>query len=144
MPAEQRGSARKLPSGKWQLRWYDREGKRCSGGAFSTKTEALRHYRDVIEPALDGRSATRRDITLQELADTFLERHAKIAQPRTIRAVRERLKRPLEAHGNTRLAELEGMTDELAAFAAKLPEATATQSCPHCGRRARRESARGT
>lgn len=76
------------------MQWYDREGKRCSGGAFASKTEALRHYRDVIEPKLDGRPTAQRDLTLSELADVFLERHAKIAQPRTIRAIRERLKRP--------------------------------------------------
>lgn len=60
MPAEARGHARKLPSGKWQLRWYDREGRRRSGGAFSTRSEALRHYRDTIEPELNGAPARRR------------------------------------------------------------------------------------
>jgi integrase len=64
----------------------------------------------------------RRDLTLQELADVFLERHAKIAQPRTIQSLRERLKRPLEDFGSTPLVDLERMTDEIAGFAAKLPD----------------------
>lgn len=53
MPAEARGHARELPSGKWQLRWYDREGRLRSGGAFPIRSEALRHYREVIEPELN-------------------------------------------------------------------------------------------
>ena len=122
MPAEARGHARKLPSGKWQLRWYDKDGGRRSGGAFPSKSAALNHYRDVIESGLKGSPAARRDVTLRELADVFLDRHAKIAQPRTIRALRERLKRPLEDFGNVALVEFERMTDELAGFAAKLPD----------------------
>jgi hypothetical protein len=54
MPAEARGHVRKLPSGKWQLRWYDRDGRRRSGGAFPTKSEAWAYYRDVVEPELQG------------------------------------------------------------------------------------------
>ena len=122
MPADARGHVRKLPSGKWQLRYYDRKGVRHSGGAFPSKSEAWANYRDVIEPALDGRTPTRRDLSLQELADVFLERHAKITQPRTIQSLRERLKRPLEDFGDMPVTELERMTDEIAGFAAKLPD----------------------
>jgi hypothetical protein len=50
MPATQRGHARRLPSGKWQLRYYDAEGERKTGGSFPSKTAALDHFRDVIEP----------------------------------------------------------------------------------------------
>jgi integrase len=122
MPAEARGHVRKLPSGKWQLRYYDRDGRHRSGGAFSTKSEAWGHYRDVIEPELRGRVGARRDVTLTELVDTFLERHGKVVNPRTIRTLRERLKRPLDDYGDTPLVELENMTDELAALAASLPD----------------------
>ncbi len=122
MPAEARPRVRKLPSGKWQLRFQDVDGNAKSGGAHESKTAAFKHYRDEIEPELDGRPAARRDITLQELADVFLERHAAIAQPRTIVTIRGRLSRPLEAFGTTPLADFERMTDEIAGFAAKLPE----------------------
>lgn len=50
MPADRSGGARRLPSGKWQLRYRDNEGKRHTGGAFPTKSAAMKHYRDVIEP----------------------------------------------------------------------------------------------
>jgi hypothetical protein len=46
MPPLQRGHARKLPSGRWQLRYYDADGKRLTGGAFPTRSAALTHYRD--------------------------------------------------------------------------------------------------
>jgi integrase len=120
MPAEARGHVRKLPSGKWQLRWYDREGRRRSGGAFPTRSEALRHYRDVIESELNGAPPRRRDVTLRELADTFLARH--VASDRTIATLRHRLARPLGRFGDVPVVELERMGDELAAFEATLPE----------------------
>lgn len=122
MPAEARGHARRLSSGKWQLRYYGRDGKRRSGGVFATRTEALNHYRDVIEPELHGRPAARRDLTFQELADVFLDRHSKIASARTIETLRGRLARPLKDFGAVPLADVEGMTDELAGFAAALPD----------------------
>src|SRR5262245_50788940 len=122
MPAEARGHVRKLPSGTWQLRYYDRNGVRHSGGAFSTKSEAWAHYRDTVEPEIRGRVVARRDLTLCELVDTFLERHGKVRSPRTVRTLRERMKRPLDEFGDTLLADLEHMTDEVAAFIAGLPE----------------------
>lgn len=122
MPAEARGHVRKLPSGKWQLRWYDRAGRRRSGGAFPTKSEAWAHYRDVVEPELQGRLPARRDVTLTELVDKFLDRHRKVAQPATVATLRNRMKRPLDDFGDTTLVDLERMTDEIAGFAAKLPD----------------------
>ena len=76
---------------------------------------------EVVEPELHGR-VVKRDITLAELVDTFLERHGKAAKPATIETLRWRLKRPLDDYGTTRLADLEHMTDEIAAFAASLPD----------------------
>jgi integrase len=122
MPAEARGHVRKLPSGKWQLRWYDRDGRRCSGGAFPTKSEAWANYRDVVEPELQGRTVARRDIALTELVDTFLERHGKVRSPRTVRTLRERMKRPLDRFGDVPLVDLERMTDEVAEFIVALPD----------------------
>jgi integrase len=122
MPAEARGHVRKLPSGKWQLRYYDPKGVRHSGGAFPTRSEAWSHYRDAVEPELSGRVCPRRDVTLTELVDTFLERHGKVAKPATIETLRWRLRRPLDDYGDIPLADLENMTDELAAFASRLPE----------------------
>jgi integrase len=121
MPADARGHVRKLPSGKWQLRWYDKAGVRHSGGAFPTKSEAWAHYRDVVEPELQGRTIARRDVTLVELVDTFLDRHGNVRSPRTVRTLRERMKRPLDRFGEVRLVDLEQMTDEVADFIVTLP-----------------------
>jgi hypothetical protein len=52
----------------------------------------------------------------------FLGRHGKVAKPATIETLRWRLKRPLDDYGTTTLADLEHMTDDLAGFAAQLPE----------------------
>jgi integrase len=54
--------------------------------------------------------------------DTFLERHGKVRKPATIETLRWRLKRPLDVYGDTVLADLEHMTDELAGFAVEIPE----------------------
>jgi len=69
MPAEARGHVRQLPSGKWQLRYNDRNGVRHSGGAFPTKTAAWRHYDETVKPELDGRPVARRDLTFSELVE---------------------------------------------------------------------------
>jgi integrase len=122
MPAEARGHVRKLPYGKWQLRYYDAKGGHRSGGAFASKTEALNHYRDVVEPELNGRAVARRDLAFSELVAVFLERHAIVAKPRTITELRWRLKQSEEKFGDIPLAELEGMADEIAGWAVTLSE----------------------
>lgn len=121
MPADARPRVRKLPSGKHQLRYVDREGRRRSGGAFPSRSTALRHFDDVVKPELDGRVA-RRDVTLQQLVDVYLERHGKVATPRTIRTLRERMRRPLDRFGDVPLDELEGMVDDVASFMTDLPD----------------------
>ena len=47
-------------------------------------------------------------MTLQELADTFLDRHASVAKHRTIQTLRGRLSRLLDEFGTVALAEFEG------------------------------------
>lgn len=122
MPATQRGHARKLPSGRWQLRYRDKAGDYHSAGVFKTKTAALDHYRDAIEPRLRGEPEAPPELTLAELVDKYLERHGQIRSASTIRTIRHRLKRPLEAYGGVTLRELEGMAGDLADFRATLPE----------------------
>jgi integrase len=123
MPATQRGHARRLPSGKWQLRYYDSEGKRKTGGVFTSKSAALQHYRDVIEPQLDdGTGPETPPQTFAELADVYVQRFQTIRSPRTVRSLNERLARPLRAYGDTPLADLERMGGTLADFRATVPE----------------------
>jgi integrase len=123
MPAEQRGSLRRLPSGKVQLRYYDAEGNRQTGGVFPTRTAAFNHYRQVIEPSLNGEAAVEAPpATFEELVEVFLGRFETIRSPRTVRSMRERLARPLKAYGSTPLHDLERMGGVLADFRATLPE----------------------
>ena len=88
MPRVQRASVRRLPSGRWQLRYYDNDGVRRSGGVFRTKSAAYKHFRDVIEPRLLGEPERPAELTLAEFADLYLERHAAIVRSRTIRDLR--------------------------------------------------------
>jgi integrase len=119
MPATQRGSVRRLASGRYQLRYYDAEGKRHTGGSFPTRSAAFDYFRNMIEPRLRGETP---QLTLRELADKYLDRHALIRKPSTIRTLRHRLARPLAAYGDVPLRELERMSDDLADFRATLPE----------------------
>ena len=122
MPATQRGHARRLPSGKWQLRYYDADGERRSGGSFKSKSDAVTYFRDEVEPRLAGREPVH-ELTLAEFVeDVYIPRHARIRAANSIRALRERLARPLDAYGDVPLRELERMSDELAAFRTTLPE----------------------
>jgi integrase len=121
MPPLQRGSVRKLASGRHQLRYYDNDGERRTGGVFKTESAAYRHFRDVIEPRLRGEVEEHAEFTLRQLADVYLERHALIRSASTVRTLRHRLKRPLKAYGHVTLRELEGMGGDLADFRSTLP-----------------------
>jgi hypothetical protein len=61
------------------------------------------------------------ELTLRELTDRYLARYEKIRSRRTITTLRERMKGPLDEYGDVTLAELEGMSDELADWRATLP-----------------------
>src|SRR5262245_66314756 len=87
--------------GRWGLRYYDEAGVRRRVSPFPSARAAREHYRDVILPELEGRAAAVRPaVTLDELCDRFLERHAAARSPRTIRSLRERLVRPRAAFGD--------------------------------------------
>jgi integrase len=121
MPATQRGHARRLPGGRWQLRYYDEDGRRHSGGVFDTKTAALDHYRDMIEPRLRGEEP-KRPLTFDELCERFLARHETIRSARTVATLRERLGRPRADFGSVNLADLERMADVIADWRLGLPD----------------------
>lgn len=121
MPATQRGSTYKLGPGKWGLRFYDRDGVRRRKSPFPTKSAALAHYREVIEPEVRGESRPA-DYTLAEFVPVFLERHGADVRERTIETLRERLAVAKRRFGSVRLRELEAMTGEMATWYAELPE----------------------
>jgi integrase len=80
----------------------------------------MQHYRNVIEPQLNG-AEPRADLILSELVDLYLERHAVIRRPKTISALRERLRYATKAYGDVPLRELERMSADLADWQAGLP-----------------------
>jgi hypothetical protein len=103
MPPTQRGQAYKLAPGRWGLRYYDAGGARRRKSPFPTKSAALLHYRDVIEPELRGDPTPLPDLTLGELVELYLERHAASVRPRTIEVLRERLGYAVRAFGEVPL-----------------------------------------
>src|SRR5215212_6850699 len=62
-----------------------------------------------------------RDMTLAELVDLYLDRHAAVVRRRTIATLRDRLRHPIVAFGDVPLRDLERMVDEIAAWQAHLP-----------------------
>ncbi len=122
MPADQKGSVYKLGKGRFGVRWYDRDGKRHRASPFPSRSAALRHYRDVIEPELSGAPARLPDLTLAAFVPVYLERHGAVVRPATVTALRHRLTRAIAAFGDVDLRELERMGGEIASWRATLPE----------------------
>jgi hypothetical protein len=138
MPAIQRGNAYKLGAGKWGLRYYDVSGARRRKSPFPSKSAAFAHYRDVIEPLLRGEPAPLPELTLTELVELYLERHAATVRPRTIATLRERLAHATRAFGDVPLRDLERMSGELASWQRPdCPSGAGTASCRPSGRRSR-------
>jgi integrase len=122
MPATQRGQAYRLGPNRWGLRWYDAGGVRRRKSPFPSKSAALAHFRDVIEPELRGEPAPMPELTLAELVELYLERHAASVRPRTIATLRERLRHAVTAYGDVSLRDLERMSGDLAGWRARQPQ----------------------
>jgi hypothetical protein len=91
MPPTQRGQAYKLGPGSGACATTTRHGVRRRKSPFPTKSAALQHYREHIEPVLLGEPAPLPELTLAEFVELYLERHAVGVRPRTIATLRERL-----------------------------------------------------
>jgi hypothetical protein len=100
MPPTQRGQAYKLAPGKWGLRYYDEAGARRRVSPFPSRSAALAHYREVIEPQLRGEPVPAPELTLAEFIEIYLQRHAASVRPRTISTLRERLRHAARAFGD--------------------------------------------
>ena len=83
-------------------------GKRRRKSPFSSKSAALAHYRDVIEPQLRGEVPVLPELTLGEFVPLYLERHAASVRPRTITELRKRLRYASAAFGTCRYATWNG------------------------------------
>jgi integrase len=122
MPPTQRGSAYRLGPNRWGLRYYDADGKRQRKSPFPSRSAALTHFREVVEPQLRGEPVPLPELTLAEFVPLYLERHAAGVRPRTVDALRWRLGVATEAFGEIPLRDLERMSGEIASWRAKLPE----------------------
>jgi integrase len=122
MPPTQHGQPYRLGPNRWGLRYYDVDGIRRRKSPFATKSAALEHYRRVIEPQLRGEPAPMPELTLAELVDVYLQRHAANVRAGTIDTLRDRLARALAAFGDVPLRELERMAGDIAAWQARLPD----------------------
>ncbi len=119
MPATQKGQIDGKP-GRYRLRWYQ-DGKRHAKMPFASKTDARAWFREHVEPALNGDTLGRPDVTFSAFVALYLERHASHVRPRTIATLRERLRHAEHAFGPVPLREMAGMVDEIAAWQARQP-----------------------
>ena len=106
---------------RWGLRYRDANGVRHRKSPFPSKSAAMAHFRNTIEPELRGDPTPMPELTLAELVDLYLDRHAAVVRPRTIATLRDRLRHAIAAFGDVPLRDLERMTDEIAAWQAQLP-----------------------
>jgi integrase len=119
MPARQRGQVFKNSGRSWAFRYYDADGTRRTKGGFATKTEAI----DARDEKLDELAGPeiRRDLTMQELVDEYLEQH--IAEANTIRTLRARLNYATDSFGDRRLDRL--TVPDVKAWRKRLPAGSA-------------------
>jgi integrase len=121
MPALQKGSISK--DGK-SVRYRDEHGTQQRAGGFRNRTEAAKWLRDKCQEV----EARRRGDVIDEpkredpptfdvLCDEYLEQH--VADPSTIRTLKERLKRPRAKFGDIRIDRLS--VSEMRAWFKTLP-----------------------
>lgn len=122
MPPLQRGQAYRISKGKYGLRYYDAAGVRRRKSPFPSRSAALTHYREIIEPTLRGEAEPMPDVTLTAFVNLYLGRHGVNVRPRTIATLRERLRHAERGFGDVSLRELANMTDEIAAWRVRQPE----------------------
>jgi integrase len=122
MPATQRGQVDQTGPKQFRLRWYGSDGKRRSKQPFQSRSAAWKHFREVVEPQLQGGPTPRAELTLSEFVPLYLERHAANVRPRTITTLTERLRTAERDFGNVPLRDLERMVDEIAGWQARQPD----------------------
>lgn len=96
----------------------DEQGSRRQVGGFGTKGEARAACDRHVARVLDPHTLARRDPTLAELVDGYLEQHQ--ADPVTIAKLRRQLRHTTAAFGDRKLSELH--PHDLGAWRARLSE----------------------
>jgi hypothetical protein len=120
MPSLQRGELIKNAGGSWSFRYYDADGRRRIRGTFAARKEAAEVLERTLEDVRLG-PRQRRELTLSELVDQYVEQH--IAEANSIATLTARLKHATAAFGNRRLDRLH--VGELSAWRKRLPEGSA-------------------
>ncbi|MET1009692.1 MAG: site-specific integrase [Gaiellaceae bacterium] len=119
MPSVQRGQVFKLGGGSWAYRFRDEHGRRRQVGGFRTKGEGRLKLEEALERArLGPLAASRRDWTLSELVDRYLEQHQ--ASPATIARLKAMLAKATAAFGEVPVQRL--LPDEIGKWAKRIPE----------------------
>jgi integrase len=107
MPARQRGYARKRGD-SWLACWRD-SGRERSRGGYPSKTEALDYANEKAADAAAEQAAIRfgdklptvtRVATVDELCDTFLDRHGRFVDPATTRKLERELRKARHEFGD--------------------------------------------
>jgi len=97
---------------------YPSRCQRCPTAVYAAEA---RHADNVLPKVNRRRHVDAGELTLRELTDRYIARHEKVRSARTIATLRERLKRPLDEYADTKLAELEAMSEDLAEWRTTLP-----------------------
>ena len=82
MPADQRGHVYTTSRG-FGIQWRDEQGVRRRQSGFMSRSEARRWFDDVERKRMRGEAVAGTPLTLTELADLYLERHALVRSDRT-------------------------------------------------------------
>lgn len=103
MPSVQRGTVEKV-NGKWRARWYDESGFRRAAGGFATKSAAAAVLKQRLEEVESRRRGdvlpvSHRPQTIDDLLDSFLDRHGATVDPATKRKLDRQLRHARDAFG---------------------------------------------
>jgi integrase len=126
MPAIQRGQTYKLASrdsqtGRpvWAYRYRDENGRRRQVGGFKSKTEAGQALASALDRArLGPEGAARRDWTVTELIDRYLEQHQ--VEPWTLEVLTWKLGKVKDAFGEVPVRQL--LPEEIGRWRMRIPE----------------------
>jgi integrase len=120
MPPARTGYFYDCADGTKGVQYRDHDGRRRRRSGFRNITLARAWYAENVL-ANRRRPVDAAELTLSDLTDRYIARHEKIRQARTVATLRERMRRPLDVYGDVTLAELEGMSDDLAEWRTTLP-----------------------
>ncbi len=119
MPSVQAGQVYKLDGGSWAYRFRDEHGTRRQVGGLQTKGEARLALDLALERVrLGPLAAARRDWTLAELVDRYMEQHQ--AAPATMVRLRAMLVKASTAFGDVPVRRL--LPDEIGRWSKRLPD----------------------